>query len=371
MKTRFSAVLALLVLLLSASCGRKSTFILQGTVQDGTDSILIIGLDSRFEEVDTIFCPDGQFKWKFRPDTVTTLILVLPDGRYHPVFAEKGVESFITIPADTGLFNVTGGYCNDSYQSFYITSQRDTSMEQASARIDSFITRDPFSEVTPFIIYDQMVRKYHAPESIIEPLIKRMSGNMQDAPYLVSLKAEFEKPAATNLYFDTYSIKDSTGLKRQFIDVGGSANYVLVCVWASWMGQKGLDARDTLRYFHNKYVDRNFNVIDLSIDVNIDMWKKAIMSDTVSWLSYCDPTGWESPMVKNAKLQTAPTFVLFSSSKRLIYKSTSVQEIDSELERTLPKPREKKEETKTTTTKTTTTTTRNRANSGLQLRKME
>ena len=47
------------------------------------------------------------------------------------------------------------------------------------------------------------------------------------------------------------------------------------------------------------------------------------------------------------------------------------EEIDSELERTLPKPREKKEETKTTTTKTTTTTTRNRANSGLQLRKME
>lgn len=338
MKTRFPAVFALIVLLLTASCGDKGMFVLQGTVQGGADSILVAGIDSRYEGVDTIFCHNGQFTWKFRPDTVTTLILMLPDGRMHPVFAEKDVEAFITVPADSGLFSVSGGYCNDSYQSFYLASQRDTSMEQAAARIDSFITRDPFSEVTPFLIYDQMVRKYHARESVIEPLVKRMSGNMQDAPYLVSLKAEFDKEASNNLYFDTYAIKDSSGIQRQFIDVGGSSNSVLVCVWASWMGQAGLDARDTLRYFLNKYQGRNFNVIDLSIDVNIDRWKKTIVGDTVRWVSYNDPAGWESRFVKNAKLQTAPVFVLFSSSKRLTYKTTSIPDLDIELDKTLYKP---------------------------------
>lgn len=313
---------------------------LQGTVPEGADTIVVVGIDSRFENVDTIFSRDGQFKWKFRPDTVTTLILVLPDGRCHPVFAEKGVESFITIPSDSALFSVSGGYCNDSYQSFYLASQRDTSMQQTAARIDSFISRDPFSEVTPFLIYDQMVRKYHAPESAIEPLIKRMSGNMQDAPYLVSLKSEFSRDFATNSYLDNYSVTDSAGQKRSFIDIGGTANHLLVCVWASWMGNRGIQARDTLRYFLDKYQDRHLNVTDLSIDANPARWKEAIARDTVLWTSYNDPQAWESSIVKRATIRNAPVYVLFTGTKRLLFKSGSLAEIDSQLDKTLPKPRD-------------------------------
>jgi hypothetical protein len=340
MKTRFSAIIALTVILLTASCGKKDMFVLQGTVPEGADTIVVVGIDSRFENVDTIFSRDGQFKWKFRPDTVTALILVLPDGRCHPVFAEKGVESFITIPSDSALFSVSGGYCNDSYQSFYLASQRDTSMEQTAARIDSFISRDPFSEVTPFLIYDQMVRKYHAPESAIEPLIKRMSGNMQDAPYLVSLKSEFSRDFATNSYLDNYSVTDSAGQKRSFIDIGGTANHLLVCVWASWMGNRGIQARDTLRYFLDKYQDRHLNVTDLSIDANPARWKEAIARDTVLWTSYNDPQAWESSIVKRATIRNAPVYVLFTGTKRLLFKSGSLAEIDSQLDKTLPKPRD-------------------------------
>ena len=340
MKTRFSAIIALTVILLTASCGKKDMFVLQGTVPEGADTIVVVGIDSRFENVDTTFSRDGQFKWKFRPDTVTTLILVLPDGRCHPVFAEKGVESFMTIPSDTGLFSVSGGYCNDSYQSFYMASQRDTSMQQTAARIDSFISRDPFSEVTPFLIYDQMVRKYHAPESAIEPLIKRMSGNMQDAPYLVSLKSEFSRDFATNSYLDNYSVTDSAGQKRSFIDIGGTANHLLVCVWASWMGNRGIQARDTLRYFLDKYQDRHLNVTDLSIDANPARWKEAIARDTVLWTSYNDPQAWESSIVKRATIRNAPVYVLFTGTKRLLFKSGSLAEIDSQLDKTLPKPRD-------------------------------
>ena len=60
---------------LSVSCGRhKGEFVLHGTVQDDTDSILVVGLDSRFDRTDTIICNNGVFKWSFRPDTATALI---------------------------------------------------------------------------------------------------------------------------------------------------------------------------------------------------------------------------------------------------------------------------------------------------------
>lgn len=330
--------MAFSLLILYVSCGRsKGMFVLQGTVQDDTDSILVVGMDSRFTDVDTIFCTDGQFRWSFRPDTVTTLILLLPDGRRFPVFAQKDVQSTIIIPDKTGLFNISGGYCNDSYQAFYLASVHDTLMEQTAARIDSFITKDPFSEVTPYLIYDCMVRKYHAGEKDIEALIKRMSGNMQDAPYLVSLKAEFEKTIPTNTYLDNHILKDSAGYSYRLIDMGGTLNHMLVCFWASWMGDEGLKARDTLSFFLEKYRGRSLDVSDISIDVNPQLWKETIRKDTVSWFSYNDPAGWESNIIKRTYIQSLPAFILFTGAKRAIYRSNSIEEIDQELSRVLPK----------------------------------
>lgn len=331
--------MAFSLLILYVSCGRsKGMFVLQGTVQDDTDSILVVGMDSRFTDVDTIFCTDGQFRWSFRPDTVTTLILLLPDGRRFPVFAQKDVQSTIVIPDKTGLFNISGGYCNDSYQAFYLASVHDTLMEQTAARIDSFITKDPFSEVTPYLIYDCMVRKYHAGEKDIEALIKRMSGNMQDAPYLVSLKSEFSKDIQTNTYLDSYSVKDSAGFSYRLIDTGGTMNHMLVCIWASWMGDEGLKARDTLSYFLKKYAGRSLDVTDISIDVNPQLWKETIRKDTVSWFSYIDPAGWESNILKKTYIRSVPAFILLTGPKRVIYKTYSIKDMDQELSSVLPKP---------------------------------
>ena len=341
MKTKFSAIIASLLLFLAASsCGRqKGMFVLQGTVHDGTDSILVVGLDNRFPYVDTISCRDGLFKWSFRPDTVTTLILILPDGRQYPVFAEKDVRSEILIPEYPGLYTISGGQYNDAYNAFCLASANDSTMEQTAARIDSFITRDPFSEVTPFLIYDNMVRRYHAGEKDITSLVNRMSGNMQDAPYLVSLKSEFEKTMPTNVYLDNYSINDSTGYSYRLREMGGSINHMLVCVWASWMGSKGLEARDTLQYFLDKYRERNLNAIDISIDVEPRRWKESILPDTVSWSSYNDPKGWESRIITSTKLQTLPAFILLTGTKRMVFKTSDLDEMDRELDNVLQKPK--------------------------------
>ena len=347
MKRGVIALLAF-VLICLASCHRqKGMFIVHGTIQEGgDDSIIVVGIDSRFESSDTIRYKNGQFKWTFRPDTVTTLVLLLPDGRQFPVFAEKDVESAIYIPADTGMFHLSGGYCNDAFQSFYAASFKDTSMEQTAARIDSFITRDPFSEVTPYLIYNYMVKEHHADQNTINNLIKRMSGNMQDAPYLVSLKSDFAKEMATNIYLDKVSIYDTTGTKYQLLNVGGSINDLLVCLWSSWSGEQGLRARDTLEYFLNKYSQRKLLVTDISVDPNRDRWKKLVASDTVRWVSYHDPEGWNSRFITNPSVSSLPVFLLFSGAKRIIYKTESIEDLDMELDRVLAKPEPKKKETK-------------------------
>ena len=335
MKRRFSAIFAL-ILLMTVSCGRnKGLYILQGTVHEGTDTIVVVGFDSRFENPDTIIPQNGQFTWSFRPDTVTTLLLLLPDGRRYPVFAEKDVQSQVVIPSDTGTYHISGGYCNDSYNSFCISTRGDSTLEQAVAAVDSFITRDPFSEVTPYLIYDRLVLGYHASQKTLEKVIKRMSGNMQDAPYLTALKSEFSADLPSNSYLSTLTLRDSTGTKRQFADMGAGSNYLLVCVWASWMQQPGLDARKSLDSLLDVISPKTLSIIDVSIDVNKDSWKEALTKDTLRWESFIDTEGWESRIIKGTNTKQLPSFILFSGTKRVQYQTSSRSELDQELKKTL------------------------------------
>ena len=351
MKSRLYAIFTLFVLFLSVSCGRhKGEFVLRGTVQEGIDTILVTGFDSRFENIDTIFCNEGQFKWSFRPDTVTTLILVLPDGRHHPVFAEKDVQSSIIIPADTGVISISGGYCNDSYQQFFLNSLNDTTIEQAVAHIDSFITGNPFSEVTPYLVYEQLVQKYHADESTITKEINRVSGNMQDAPFFIALKSEFIGEITNNTYLSSLSVDDSLGNSFQFTNIGGSSNHVLTCVWATWTGDEGFKARREMDSLKVKYSDRQLYVTDVSVDVNVDRWKKAIEKDTLDWFSYIDNKGLESKIIQTCKITHLPVYVLFSGSKRVVYVTSSISDMDKEIDKTLP-PKENPKKTSNSNTK--------------------
>ena len=349
MKRLFPVMLTMLMLL-SASCGKKGMFILHGTVQDDIDSILVVGFDSRFDRIDTIFCHNGKFNWSFRPDTVTTLILILPDGRHHPVFAQKDVESVITIPSDTGLFSVSGGIFNEQYQSFYLASLNDSTFKQTESRIDSFITRDPFSEITPYLIYDRMVLRNHAGQQAVARIINKMSGNMQDAPFLTSLKSEFKEGLPNNVYL-TPALRDSAGYRIQITQSSGNRNDLLLCVWASWNGTEGLRARKSLGTLLEKYSERYFNVADVSIDVNAERWKETISRDTLSWFSYIDTDGWQSRIIQSTNVAYLPVYILLNSAKKVTYVTNSLDDMDKELDRVLAKTKTEKSKTVNNTVK--------------------
>lgn len=323
--------------LVLVSCNRqKDVFVLDGTLQDGSsDSILVFGFDSRFERTDTIRCSEGRFQWSFRPDTVTTLILALPDGRQFPVFAEKNVTSQIFIPSDSGRFVLKGGACNDAFQSFYMAAECDTTLEMITARVDSFIVRDPFSEVTPYILYEYVIKRYHGKAADINALTGKMSGNMQDTPFLTALKSEL-RDDISDTYMSTLSLRDSAGNNVKFTSL--ESKTILCCLWGSWDLERGLEARKTLKGFAEKYADRKLMVTDISIDMNFDRWKRAISGDTLDWKSYIDLDGWESRIVKSASAKELPVYIIFSDVKRLTYKTTSTEELDIQLDRTLTKP---------------------------------
>ncbi|MCQ2083422.1 MAG: DUF4369 domain-containing protein [Bacteroidaceae bacterium] len=342
MRRTFSiAVIALTcTLLLLTGCRNKDMFTLDGTVGSGSDdSILVVGLDNRFDRVDTIRPDGGKFEWSFRPDTATTLILLLPDGSEYPVFAERGIEARIFIPdaADGGIPSVTGSIENESFHDFALKAADDDCFEQTAARIDSFIGNDPFSEVTPYIIYAYALKKWHAESQDVMNLVEKMSGIMQDTPFLTYLKPELKSDEPEiNRYLNSMDVYDTAGVKYDFANVGDRNNFMLVCLWATWNGEAGIDARNDMDTLVDLFIGRHLDLADVSVDVNTKRWKQTIQHDTLKWYSYNDPSGWNSRLLNITSDFDLPVYIFLTETKRFSFKSQDISDVIFQLEQKLP-----------------------------------
>jgi len=309
--------------LLLAACNRhKDDFVLEGTVaQEVGDTILVSGIDSRFARIDTIICRDGTLKWSFAPDTTTAIVLSLKDGRMHPVIAAKGQKALIDIPAEgTAQISVTGDDYNRVLQEFRRDSSEDQNMGSTFERMDSLIEADPFSPVLPYLIYEYGVCRYHASPSQLNTLISRLSGSMQDDPFISELKSRFPKGEKRTAYLNDIYLCDTAHTETNF-SVYTRGAYKLVCIWASYDGQS-IKGRNLIQDIARQYNDEDDIMFsDISIDTNLDRWFQIVESDTISienLTSFCDTKGWNSMFIETTESTRLPVFILLSPQDRLI-----------------------------------------------------
>lgn len=325
------------------SCGsEKGRFTLEGTVQSGScDSIIVIGLDMNFARTDTIWPKDGKFVWSFMPDTATTLILLLPDGRQQPVFADRDRNTWIVIP-DSGNVGIGGSADNEAFQQFFESALGDSCFEQTAARIDSFIQNDPFSNVTPYLIYEYGVKRYHARSTGLQALIGKMSGNMQDAPFLTGLVQEFQIDNPASRYLNALVVHDTAGVSKDLSRIDDSRHSLLLCVWASWNDSIGLEARREMKEMAKGFENRKLDLADLSVDLNPESWIEAIGADSLPWPSYHDRNGLGSSLLKQAAIRKPPCYVLLSTARGIQYVTDSPDEMKHAMDSLLSKPEKQK-----------------------------
>ena len=106
--------------------------------------------------------------------------------------------------------------------------------------------------------------------------------------------------------------------------------YVLIDFWASWCGPCRKENPNVVRMY-NKYKEKGFDILGVSLDNNKDKWKAAIAKDKLTWHHISDLKGWSSALAKPYGVRGIPYTVLVNREGVIIAKKLRGAALEAKL----------------------------------------
>jgi len=104
---------------------------------------------------------------------------------------------------------------------------------------------------------------------------------------------------------------DVSGRMRELTDYVGKGKYVLVDFWASWCGPCRKEMPN-IRKAYDKYHDKGFDIVSISLDSNHEAWAKSIKNMGMKWHQMSDLKGWESKGAELYNIRSIPATILYA-----------------------------------------------------------
>lgn len=125
-----------------------------------------------------------------------------------------------------------------------------------------------------------------------------------------------------------FSLPDPNGNPVSLSSFRGK--YVLVDFWASWCAPCRAENPNVVNAY-NKYKNKNFTVLGVSLDKTKDKWVSAIMQDKLTWPHVSDLQYWNSAVVQLYRFNGIPFNVLVDPQGKVIAQGLRGADLEAKL----------------------------------------
>ena len=184
-------------------------------------------------------------------------------------------------------------------------------------------------------IADYLFAQYYqnpSNEATKDLLLKDYSAKNPDGPHYRKIMKQIEvaKNADEGGQFTDFTMNDVNGQPVSVMAIIAEHQYTLVDFWASWCGPCRAEMPNVVEAY-NKYHDKGFEVVGVSLDEDKKAWVAAIDKLQMPWTQLSDLKGWECEGAVLYKIQSIPANLLVDGQGKIVGKNLREEALQEKL----------------------------------------
>ncbi|WP_316819205.1 TlpA disulfide reductase family protein [Pedobacter nyackensis] len=216
----------------------------------------------------------------------------------------------------------------DEAQLKMLQERRDAVLAQMQNKYEGYVTAHPGSYFSLFALNFMGAGMMNTAR--IEPLFNRLTPALKESKEGKEFKRQIEATKAIKLgtLAPDFVQPDVLGRSVRLSDFRGK--YVLLDFWASWCGPCRKDNPNIVKAYQ-KYKDKGFTVIGVSLDRSKEAWLQAIESDGLTWTNLSDLNYLKNEAASLYAVRAVPQNYLIDKDGYIIAVQLHGEDLDKKL----------------------------------------
>lgn len=216
----------------------------------------------------------------------------------------------------------------DEDKASVLEAELDGIYEEIQQFSKDYVTEHPSSYISPFVLRSV---SYGMSGKELSDKLEKLDITLNKSGFVIELteRAKVLSRVAIGKTFLDFTQNDPDGNPVSLSSLVGE-NYLLVDFWAAWCGPCRTENPNIVAVY-NKYKDKGFDVLGVSLDRNREDWLKAIEDDNLTWTQVSDLNYWQNEASQTYGINSIPANILIDKNGIIVEKNIRGEELRNKI----------------------------------------